>query len=403
MNKNIGRKFLSITCVGLVVIGISLFNIGKNKGEVEDLYGKRSELGDVNILLQSRKGMYETDEIIINKDSTTINSMAKEAISSSNLSKRNIDARKVLEDINMYADYRNALLEDDDKIASVYINSKYTSDDVYESFADIKIKYDNSNEVKSYVISLGENNTKGVGTVYSSVPISIDNDNMYIVKLTSYHKEGEYESFYKTELDLYKINLSNKTSKHILNQEYDGKDIYIKGNMCFANNNKSYFLVEEKDDKEDYKSSLLEFDAFTKDINTIDLGTKEDTIVKFSVDDKKLFLMSLYGIENGMENETKGSRGIYKRILVNLEDSKVEYLKHIDINTDENNLLQIRRLGNKIYFVYSRFQEGGEYTDDYSYYINVFDEDKNKMLYKGRIKQSSLNRSQVGIVKKEEM
>lgn len=408
MNKNIGRKFFSITCVGLVVIGISLFNIGKNKGKVEDLYGKRSELGDVSILLQSRKGMYETDEIKINKDSMTIDSMAKQAISYSNLSKKKIDSRKVLEAVSHgYADYSDALLEDDDKIASVFINSEYTSDGVRELFADIKIKYDNSNEVKSYKISMGENNIKGSGLVYSSVPISIDNDNIYITTFGSYHKK-EYEEdnmedvFYKTELNLYKINLSNKESKHILTKEYDGKDIYVDVNMCFANDNKSYFLVKEKDYKEDYKSSLFEFDVMTKDINIIDLGTKEDSIKKFSVDDNKLFLLSVGGIEDGSENEGL-KYGRFKGILVNLENSKVEHLKHIDINTDEDNILQIRRLGNKIYFVYAKLQEDGGYTYEYSYYISVFDEDKNEITYKGRIKQNSINRAQVGIIKKEEM
>lgn len=411
MNKNIGKKFLSFICVGILGIGISLFNLGKNKAGVENSYGKRSELGDVSILLQSNKGMYETDEIKINKDGVTMDTMAKQSMHNFNLSKRNIKSRQVLEAAgNGYIDYTGALLEDEDRLASVLINSEYTENGDYETYANIKIKYNDDDEVESYEIPISDQSIGGSESVYSSVPISIDKDNVYIVILRSYHsqenikqresEDHEDDDFDKTELNLYKINLSSKSSKYILNKEFDGNDIYVKGNLCFANNNKSYFLINKKENEKSYKSSLLEFDVFSKEINIIDLGTKEELIKNFSIDDNKLLLTSFQGVEDKNKNLEIHEVRV---TLVNLENSKVEYLKHINVNINEDNILQVRRVGNKIYFITKECNEDEENKGKNSYCISVFDEDKNKVTYKGRIKQNSSYFVNVGIVKEDEL
>lgn len=411
MNKNIGKKFLSFICVGILGIGISLFNLGKNKAGVENSYGKRSELGDVSILLQSNKGMYETDEIKINKDGVTMDTMAKQSMHNFNLSKRNIKSRQVLEAAgNGYIDYTGALLEDEDRLASVLINSEYTENGDYETYANIKIKYNDDDEVESYEIPISDQSIGGSESVYSSVPISIDKDNVYIVILRSYHsqenikqresEDHEDDDFDKTELNLYKINLSSKSSKYILNKEFDENDIYVKGNLCFANNNKSYFLINKKENEKSYKSSLLEFDVFSKEINIIDLGTKEELIKNFSIDDNKLLLTSFQGVEDKNKNLEIHEVRV---TLVNLENSKVEYLKHINVNINEDNILQVRRVGNKIYFITKEYNEDEENKGKNFYCISVFDEDKNKVTYKGRIKQNSSYFVNVGIVKEDEL
>lgn len=400
MNKNIGKKFFTVICAGLIVTSIAIFSLGKNKTKLEDLYGNRNELEDVSILLQSRNGMYETDEIRINKGGMTVDSMAKQAVYNFNLSKKNIEGRQILEDANHgYIEYTDALLEDNDRLGSVLISREYTENNDYSIYANIKIKYNNSDKVESYKIHMDNQDFKGSGLVYSSVPISIDKDNMYIVTLGSYYTEdyleernnASYEdyaddSFNKTELNLYKVNLSKKTSKHILNKDYDGEKIYIKEDVYFANNNKSYFSIKEKDNDGSYKSSLFEFDVITEEINIIDLGIKDDSITKFSVDDNKLLL-----IYNDIE-----------MILVDLENSSVEHLKHIR-NDYSGDILQARRLGNKIYFITSEYSEEDDYTGECSYCFFVFDEKKNEILYEGRIKQKSSHFAQFGIVKNDEL
>lgn len=408
MNKNIGKKFLTIITVGLVLICISLFNIGKNKGEVEDLQGKRSEFGDVSILFQSSKGIYETDEIKIDKDNTTINSMVKKGMNDFNLSKKNIEAREVLEASSSGAiDYKNALLEDEDRLASVYVTSQFTSEDDYELFANIKLKYNDSDKIESYEITLGDRYDENQGVLYSSVPISIDKDNIYIATLVSYYSledaeeienedyneeyKGDY--FKKTVLNLYKVNLSNNSSKHVLSKEYDGKDIHIKPSVCFANNKKAYFLVNEKDDK-GYKRSLFEFDVFTKEINIIDLGIKENYIRNFSVDDNKLILLDI----------KKTNDKSIRATIVDLKNSKVKHLEDININAHFEEILQVRRINGKIYFI--TFETGGKKSEDTgydSYYFTVLDENTNNLLYKGRIKQKTSYMAQVGIVKEDEL
>lgn len=408
MNRNIGKKFLSVICVGLLVIGISLFYLGKNNDEVEDLYGKRSELGDVNILLQNNKGMYETNEIKIDKDNISIDYMAKQGVPNFNLSKNNIDAREVLEASSSGTiDYQNALLEDEDRLASVYVASKFTSDDDNELFANIKLKYNDSDKIESYEIPLGDRYDESQGVLYSSVPISIDKNNIYIATLVSYYsledaekmENGDYNEEYNgdyfknTVLNLYKVDLSNNSSKHILSKEYNGKDIHIKPSVCFANNKKAYFLVNEKDD-EGYKRSLFEFDVFTKEINIIDLGIKEDFIRNFSVDDNKLILLDI------KKNNSKYIRGT----MVDLKNSKVKHLKDININAHSQEVLQVRRINGKIYII--TVENGDKTSEDTgydSYYFTVLDENTNNVLYKGKIKQKTSYMTQVGIVKKDEL
>ncbi|WP_343342920.1 hypothetical protein [Terrisporobacter petrolearius] len=408
MNRNIGKKFLSVICVGLLVIGISLFYLGKNNDEVEDLQGNRSELGDVNILLQNNKGMYETNEIKIDKDDISIDYMAKQGMNGFNLSNKNIDAREVLEASSSGTiDYKNVLLEDEDRLASVYVASKFTSDDDNELFANIKLKYNDSDKIESYEIPLGDRYDESQGVLYSSVPISIDKNNIYIATLVSYYsledaekmENGDYNEEYNgdyfknTVLNLYKVNLSNNSSKHILSKEYNGKDIHIKPSVCFANNKKAYFLVNEKDD-EGYKRSLFEFDVFTKEINIIDLGIKEDFIRNFSVDDNKLILLDI------KKNNSKYIRGT----MVDLKNSKVKHLKDININAHSQEVLQLRRINGKIYII--TVENGDKTSEDTgydSYYFTVFDENTNNLLYKGKIKQKTSYMTQVGIVKEDEL
>ena len=408
MNRNIGKKFLSVICVGLLVIGISLFYLGKNNDEVEDLYGKRSELGDVNILLQNNKGMYETNEIKIDKDNISIDYMAKQGMNGFNLSKKNIEEREVLEASSSGTiDYQNVLLEDEDRLASVYVASKFTSDDDNELFANIKLKYNDSDKIESYEIPLGDRYDESQGVLYSSIPISIDKNNIYIATLVSYYsledaekmENGDYNEEYNgdyfknTVLNLNKVNLSNNSSKHILSKEYNGKDIHIKPSVCFANNKKAYFLVNEKDD-EGYKRSLFEFDVFTKEINIIDLGIKEDFIRNFSVDDNKLILLDI------KKNNGKYIRGT----MVDLKNSKVKHLEDININAHCEEVLQVRRINGKIYII--TVENGDKTSEDTgydSYYFTVFDENTNNLLYKGKIKQKTSYMTQVGIVKEDEL
>ncbi|SFJ09466.1 hypothetical protein SAMN02910355_0984 [Terrisporobacter glycolicus] len=408
MNRNIGKKFLSVICVGLLVIGISLFYLGKNNDEVEDLYGKRSELGDVNILLQNNKGMYETNEIKIDKDNISIDYMAKQGVPNFNLSKNNIEARKVLEASSSGTiDYQNVLLEDEDRLASVYVTSKFISDDDNGLFANIKLKYNDSDKIESYEIPLGDRYDESQGVLYSSVPISIDKNNIYIATLVSYYsledaekmENGDYNEEYNgdyfknTVLNLYKVDLSNNSSKHILSKEYNGKDIHIKPSVCFANNKKAYFLVNEKDD-EGYKRSLFEFDVFTKEINIIDLGIKEDFIRNFSVDDNKLILLDI------KKTNSKYIRGT----MVDLKNSKVKHLEDININAHCEEVLQVRRINGKIYII--TVENGDKTSEDTgydSYYFTVFDENTNNLLYKGKIKQKTSYMTQVGVVKEDEL
>lgn len=413
MNKNLGKIFFSIVFVGIIFIGISLFNLDKNNVQLEDIHGNRNALGDMNILLQSKKGFYETDEIKINKDNVSIKRMAKQGLDYFNLTKRNINSREILESLNIpFTDNSRFILDDEEKIVSVDLSNDYIfEEDSYELIASIKVKNKKSDKVESYVIPMDESYDEDNGML-SSVPILKDKDNIYIVILYSNFKEAEYNGkisenqYGRTLLDLYKVNLSSKKSKHILSKEYDGKDMYLpkqNESVAFSNKNKSYFFINKKDNSTgDYKSSLLEFDVISKEINTIELGTKHDDIEKYYVDDNRALIMSNGGSEEGSKD--KGlDHGQVRAILVNLEDKKVEYINHINLNINGEGqyILQVRRKDGKIYIVTEEYEPECAKGKN-SYCIYVLDEKENKLLYKGKINQRTSYRVNAGIVTEEE-
>ncbi len=414
MNKNLGKIFFSIVFVGIIFIGISLFNLDKNNVQLEDIHGNRNALGDMNILLQSKKGFYETDEIKINKENISIKRMAKEGLDSFNLTKRNIDSREILETLNTpFTDNSRFILEAEEKIVSVELSNDYIfEEDSYELIASIKVKNKKSDKVESYVIPMDESYDEDNGML-SSVPILKDKDNIYIVILYSSYEDIEDDSkisenqYERTLLNLYKVNLSSKKSKHILSKEYDGKDIHLierNESVAFSNKNKSYFFINKKNNsREDYKSSLLEFDVISKEINIIDLGTNDDEISRYYVDDNRALIISNYGSEEG-SNEQDLESGQVRSILVNLEDKKVEYINHINlnINGEGQSILQVRINNGKIYVVTDEY-EPEDIKGKNFYCIYVFNEKDNKLLYKGKINQRTSYRVNAGIVTEDEL
>lgn len=78
-------------------------------------------------------------------------------------------------------------------------------------------------------------------------------------------------------------------------------------------------------------------------------------------------------------------------------------MKTINIVDDYDNILQIRKLNNKIYVIAVEYGEDKEYKGNYSYTFTVLDEDKNELMYKGQVQQKMSYFTQVGIVKEDEL
>ena len=75
MDKRFSKIFLITVSLAMILIIFSLNFIVEDDLDIEDISGDRSALGDMNIVYQKRKGMYETDNIIISKDDEKIKNM----------------------------------------------------------------------------------------------------------------------------------------------------------------------------------------------------------------------------------------------------------------------------------------------------------------------------------------
>ena len=93
MKKDISKIILIVSVIGMILVGISLTSMYKSDVVVNDVYGSRSSLGDMSILLQKRGGVFQTDEILISKENETLNKFVKQGNQLMNLTKDNIENR----------------------------------------------------------------------------------------------------------------------------------------------------------------------------------------------------------------------------------------------------------------------------------------------------------------------
>lgn len=285
--KKLSQIILIVSVVGVILTNISLANIYKKDVVINDVYGNRSALGEMNILIQKTGGVFETDSILISKDNERISKFVKQGDQLLNLTKENIDNRNMLQ----FEHNQNNLFEDTNVIGMVNVSESTFIDDKERMGAEIKIKDKKSGKVENYEIDMGNPMNITSNYRYASLPVKKEGDIIYLAYMYSYFdykSDKEYvddsrllQQYGKsTTLSLYKLNLSDKTSKLIVSKEYDGKDISLQDEIL-SYGYKAYFAVNKKDDKsENYMTNLLEFNIKTKDINFVNLGVKDDYITK---------------------------------------------------------------------------------------------------------------------------
>lgn len=411
MKIKLSKVILIVSIVGTILVGVCIANIYKTDISVEDVYGNRDVLGDMNILLQRTGGIFETDNILINKDDEKINKFAKQGNQLLNLTKENINNREVF----MFEDYANTVFEDENSLGVAHVSAGTIINNKEKMGADIKIKNKKTNEVEEYVLEMDESISINPAYRYDTLNVKKEGDILYVAVMYSYYNYSgneEYvddsELFAKdcnaTNLNLYKLNLKNKTSQCIISKEYKGNDLSLK-NSAFSNDNKAYFVVDKKDDKSDkYRTNLLEFDIKSKDINFIDLGTKDDYITTAcTVEDNEVLLLSIEtidGLYTGIREEVNG-------ILVDLKKRDLKYTYRLDMNYSvfPNTTDRVRRYDGKIYALSSGGVETEEYEKNYEkeYNFYVFDEKNGEKLYEGKTKINSNYIVNLGIVTNDEI
>lgn len=414
MKIKLSKIILIISVVGTIIVGISLANIYQTDIVVKDVHGKRSALGDMNILLQKTGGVFETDEIIINKNSTTMKKLVKQRDTLFNLTKENLDNR----DLFQFQYDKNILFEDKDTVGTAEISLCEEVGNEQRMMAYIKTKDKKNNKIESYNIDMGKDIDTNENYTYASIPVKKEGDILYVATMYSYgdvsddSSDEEYvddstlaDPCYKiTNLSLYKLNLSNKTSKCIVSKDYEGKDLSIK-QPGFSNGNKAYFIVNKKKNKsDDYSTNLFELDINLKEVNLIDLKTKDDYIeTSYNIENDEILLLSMPSIDEMNSEISENVDGI----LVNLKDRDLKYKYKLDINynVDFTSGDRVRRDNGKIYVASATYVKTDKYENNYQtpYNFYVFDEKDGEMLYEGSTTINSSDKVNMGIVKNDEI
>lgn len=410
MKIKLSKIILIVSVLGMILMSIFIANIYKTNIVVNDVYGNRSALGDMNILLQKTGGVFETDEIIINKDSESINKFVKQGDRLSNLTKANIDNRHVFQ----FEENENFLFEDENSIGMAKVLASRIIDDKEKMTTEIKIKDKQSGKIESYEIDIGEPINTNTNYRYTSIPVKKEGDNLYLVVMYSYFDYNSSEEYVddskllpeyieSTNLSLYKLNLSKKISEQVISLDYDEKEIVLSKEI-FSYDNKAYFIAHKKDNKSgDYVTNLLCFDIKTKEISLIDLGLKDVYITRACTADNDKMLLLATPVVNGYADGTNGN---IKGILIDLKNNKINNTYKLDMkyNTSYAYMNRIRLHNGKIYAVSKGYvEQNQEDIFETPYIFYVFDENNGEKLYEGNIGIYSNYRVNLGIVTNDEM
>ncbi len=379
MDKRFSKIFLITVSLAMILIIFSLNFIVEDDLDIEDISGDRSALGDMNIVYQKRKGMYEADNIIISKDDEKIKKYVKEGVTNFSISKENVDNRELLK----FSNDKNGICETDDEITSVSLLSTYSPYNGDEMKVYIDIKDKKSSKIKNYEIPIDDSIDANGASIYQALPIR-DKDNI------------------QTYLSLFKLNLSSQQSKCILTKSYEPSEMYINGDIGFVKDNVAYFVVRVKDEKsKDINTCLFGFNIITKDINTVNLGVGNKNITNYYIDNDEVLLCC-------------DADPISKKIntlVLNLDNKKIVSTNEIEAKVKDEysrDILEMRRDNNKTYFIignykYDDYLGYDNSSSDIDYYIYVINEKNNAILYSGKIKEKNIYNVSFGIVKDDEL
>lgn len=407
MDKRFSKIFLITVSLAMILIICSLSFISEDNIDIEDISGNRSALGDMNIVYQKRKGIYETDKIIISKNDEKIKKYVKEGVTNFSISKENIENRELLK----FSNYKNSICETDDEIASVSLLSTYSPYNGDEMKVYIDIKDKKSSKIKNYEILIDDTIDANGASTYQALPIR-NKDNIYLAIISSVYNDDDIEEnkpldnevdmYKQTYLSLFKLNLSSQQSKCILSKSYEPREMYTNGEVGFVKDDVAYFIVKVKDEKSKaINTCLFGFNIITKDINIINLGVVNKNISNYYIDNDEVLLCC-------------DADPISKKIntlVVNLDNKKIVSTNEIDSKVKDEysrDILEMRRDNNKTYFIMGNYK----YDDylgydnsslDIDYYIYVINEKNNEILYSGKIKEKNIYNISFGIVKDDEL
>lgn len=420
MNKNLSKAVLVLAVGVMIATGIYTAIINKDDSKIVDISGNRNELEDINVVYQEREGFYKTKEVSISKDGLDVDEYAKELLGGFPMSNHTRKHRDVLVD----ARWEDSTYEDDKSIGVVNIEAHYDyevpSDEGLQLVAYIKDKNLKNNKIKSYEIPLDIYFNSNSNYSHQIIPIKSNNE-LYLVIGIDKNKENmdkENEEIYASKesiVSIYKLNLNDESSKHILTQNISNKDEVsaISNDVSFSYKNNSYMMIERykkiEDNKFEKRVELLSYNIEDSKFKSIDLPIyNDDTYGSYDYyleDNKFIFI--------GENYENKDSVDIYKTII-NLDTNEIlsnneKYSIKIEDTNYDYSVGQVRILNDKIYLMAVAY-ENKEDTRSTGYsptsinknYVYVLDEKTKKTLYVGKVYEGNGNIN-ASIVKEEEI
>lgn len=416
MNKKISKAVLGLVIVSMAITSIYIGVINKDSYKVIDIEGNRDALEDASVIYQDRKGFYKTAQVNISKDDIEIDKYTKEVSRAFPVTSYAIEHRDLFKD----AYGEEMVYKDDKSIGHVVINRNYYNytygNEKSDLVAYVEDKNIKNNKIQSYKIPIKYNVdvTNDNDINYNYVPIKYDGDiyivlNLNITKSDSYKEDTNTYVSKKRLINVYKLNLNDKTSEIILNEKIGNEDdLSSFSSIAFSNDNIAYFI------KERYKKD--EGNKVEKNFDLVKYNVKEKSLSteKIDINSTNNNLLNIYDIEGNKvtfissDNSKRDKVDIYMTTM-NLSNNEIttnneKYTIKTEDAEFDYSIKQVRLINGKVYLMVEANDEKTDVRRSLNKeYIYVLDEKTKETLYVGIIKDESALWVSPKIVKEEEM
>ncbi|MBO3446400.1 hypothetical protein [Clostridium sp. CCUG 7971] len=406
MKKNLSKITLGVVLSSFILIGIIIASNDTNM-KIEDVKGNKSELGDVSIISQEGKGLYNTKETVLSKDGFKVKKIAKGLPGVSKYSKNVVENRNLFNSVHD----SNLIYEDKESIGYLgYISTDYYASEGAKFNTKITDKNLKTNKITEFDIDIINSSEEYDNARECCLVIKYKNEIYLAIGITNdinYDKNGNIIDNRNSSISIYKIGLENQKAQ-LFDEIKIKENVDISNGVSFVNNNKIYFMAQTyKDSGEQYlvyyDLENNKFDYIKDPVKIKEKNNSNDNDTAYSIDDNKLNI-----IYNDSTTDKKST--IIHQCSVDLEKEKVienDKVYKIDKINENSQIRGFRVLDNKIYLVLNSYKEekGISYISqsELSYNIVVLDEKTKKVLYIGQSKQEESHSATNYIVKNEEL
>ncbi|WP_042273530.1 hypothetical protein [Faecalimicrobium dakarense] len=251
MKKNLSKITLGVVLSSLILIGIIIVSNDTNM-KIEDLQGNKSELGDVSIIYQEGKGLYNIKEAVLSKDEFKVKKIAKGLPGVSKYSKNIVENRNLFSSVYD----SNLIYEDKESIGYMdYVSNNYYSNEEVRFNTKITDKNLKTNKITEFDIEIISSSKENADANRSCLVTKYKNEIYLAIGITNdinYDKNGNIIDNGNSGISIYKIDLENQKAQ-LFDEIKIKENVDISNGVSFVNNNKIYFMAQTyKDSGEQY-------------------------------------------------------------------------------------------------------------------------------------------------------